>query len=55
MQLCMSYASMYIMQVRMYMNVMYALCMLTKLTRQMKLEVNQHRNMSNYSATLNKV
>jgi hypothetical protein len=51
MQLCMSYASVYYA----CMNVMYVQCMLTRLTRQMKLEVNQHRNMSNYSATLNKV
>jgi hypothetical protein len=34
------------------MNVMYALCMLTKLTGRIELEVNQHRSMSKYSANL---
>ncbi|KAK2395959.1 hypothetical protein QL285_057645 [Trifolium repens] len=37
------------------MNVMYALCMLTKLTGRIKLEVKQHRSTSKHSANLNKV
>jgi hypothetical protein len=48
MQLCMSYASVYYA----CMNVMYAQCMLTRLTGRLKLEVNQHRSMSKYSANL---